>query len=113
MARPPCVKSRPSTGPERRIGQELREQSKATGGVPYRQNSTGTRVEPVAPTLAEIEITMKQSAIYQKLAEVKENVILDAIAIADSGHAAVTAVGVEDPRRAGIVPQLTKRADFP
>ena len=35
--------------------------------------------------------------IYQKLAEVKENVILDAIAIADSGHAAVTAVGVEDP----------------
>jgi len=44
--------------------------------------------------LAEIEITKKQSANYQKLAEVEENVILDAITIAHTGHAAVTAVGV-------------------
>ena len=113
MARPPRVKSRPSTGPERRIGQELREQPKATGEVPYRPNSTGSRVEPVAPTLAEIGITKKQSANYQKLAKVDENMILDKIAIAGSGHATVPLLVYEDPRRAGIVPKLTKPADFP
>ena len=85
-----------------------------TGEVPYRPNSTGSRAATAsAPPWPRLASRRKQSANYQKLAKVDENMILDKIAIAGSGHATVPLLVYEDPRRAGIVPKLTKPADFP
>jgi hypothetical protein len=65
---------------ERKIGQELRATPRQTGGDATKARSGKTRELP--PTLAEMGITYDQSAAYQEMASVEEDVILDAIAAA-------------------------------
>jgi hypothetical protein len=62
---------------ERKIGQELRVVPLRTGGDAMKARSGKTSEVP--PTLAEMGITYDQSAAYQDMASVEENVILDAI----------------------------------
>ncbi|MGA7724635.1 MAG: hypothetical protein WCA95_05100 [Opitutaceae bacterium] len=52
---------------ERQMGEVLKAMPKNEGGNP---KLTGSRPEPVAPTLAEIGITKKQSHVAQKLADI-------------------------------------------
>jgi hypothetical protein len=73
---------------ERRIGQELRVVPLHKGGRP---SKTGPAEGPVSrPTLEELNLTKNESAAYQELASVEEQVILDAIAVAGAEGREVT-----------------------
>jgi len=74
---------------ERRIGQELRATPKNTGarGV---GTSAVEKDDRTPPTLAELGISKDESAAYQDMAAVEEEVILDAIATAGAGGREVT-----------------------
>jgi len=64
---------------ERRIGQELRNTPRHPPGPAPRDRSDNT-TDP--PTLAELGISKDESAAYQEMASVEEQVILEAIAAA-------------------------------
>lgn len=55
---------------ERRLGEMQREQPKAKGGQPYQ--ATGSKLEPVTPTLKDLGIDKKLSSRAQKLAAIPE-----------------------------------------
>jgi hypothetical protein len=73
---------------ERRIGQELRATPRQTGGDAMKARSGATTEVP--PTLSDLGISKDESAAYQDMAEVEEEVILDAIATAGAGGREVT-----------------------
>ena len=64
---------------ERQMGEFLKQMPKNEGGNP---KLTGSRAEPVAPTLASIGITKKQSSTAQKLAAIPEPEFRERIAVA-------------------------------
>jgi hypothetical protein len=68
---------------ERRIGQELRQMPKNRGGAEKGVGRAGKNAldddEGIPPKLSDLGISYDESAAYQDMAAVEENVVLDAI----------------------------------
>jgi hypothetical protein len=93
---------------ERRIGQELRAAPKNTGARGI-GTSAVEKDDRTPPTLAEIGISKDQSAAYQDMAAVEENVILDAIAEAGAEGRTVAKADIQRAVRAEIERKRAER----
>jgi hypothetical protein len=96
---------------ERRIGQELRETPRHPAGRPAKNRSEPSTDLP--PTPAEIGITKNQSAEYQELASVEENVLLDAIDLAGAEGREITKKDIRKAVRASLGKQEAARPPEP
>ena len=94
---------------ERQMGEFLKQMPKNEGGNP---KLTGSRAEPVAPTLASIGITKKQSHVAQKLAAIPEPEFRERIAIAKCDGGKLSTAKMLAPVPYVVPPGQSARAFF-
>lgn len=87
---------------ERQMGEFLKAMPKNEGGNP---KLTGSRSEPVEPTLADIGITKKQSHVAQKLATIPEPEFRERIAVAKCDGGKLSTAKVLAPTPYVVPPQ--------
>jgi hypothetical protein len=102
---------------EQRIGQELRTAPKNRGGAEKGVGRAGKNAlqdeEGIPPKLGDLGITYNQSAAYQELADVEENVLLDAVTAAGAEGREVTKRDIQAAARAEIDRQRAARGEPP
>jgi hypothetical protein len=82
----------------RKLGEMLNAAPKAKGGKPY-QKATGATSEPVAPTLDDLGLTKKESAVAQKLAALPEKAFQEVQAGHTTIAKAIAAVNARKPAK--------------